>query len=333
MNNPSDPLTSQLVRPISVVNPERKRFLKLDDLTSMPKPMWAIEGMFEVNSLIMIAGPPASYKSFLCLDWLLCMASGRAWAGRTTAKMKVVYVLGEGKSSLLKRAQAWLHYNQASQEDIDNINENFRVTFEVPQMAVKPSVDNMLAQLNDEGYQPNIIAIDTFARSFVGLDENSQKDTGLWVESAERLRSLGYTVIFLHHTKKNIDFGLQYRGSTAIMGAMDTAMLMSADKSKSQATLTVVKQKDHDEGDPLRFSRIVVKPDPRDEGSVVLVPSFMPAMDERFTEQGQKVEEILPLLLSDQSFQSDRERARVLAQKTGLSESAAQARVSRARKM
>ncbi len=308
-----------------------KRFLSLDDLTNLPKPQWAIEGMFEVNSLVMVAGPPASFKSFMCLDWLLCMASGRRWLDKATTPAKVLYVLGEGKSSLLKRAQAWMHYNRVSQAEKERLASNFRTTFEVPQMANKGSVDNMLSQLDQEDYKPTVIAIDTFARSFVGLDENSQKDTGLWVESADRLRNLGYTVIFLHHTKKNTEFGIQYRGSTAIMGAMDTAMTMSVEKQRNQITLQIVKQKDHDEGDPFKFNRVIVKPDPNEEGSVVLAPAPL-VMDERFTQEELKIESLMKQLMEDASFESDRARARELARQCGIGESAAQSRISRARK-
>lgn len=310
--------------------PKQKRFLGLDDLSHLPKPTWAIEGMFEANSLVMLAGPPASYKSFLGLSWLLSMAAGRPWCGRKVQEAKVLYVLGEGKSSLLKRCQAWLHWQQLERSELSRLRENFRVSFEVPQMATKGSVDNMLAELQTEGYQPNVIAIDTFARSFVGLDENAQKDTGLWIESAERLRNLGYTVIFLHHTKKNVEFGLQYRGSTAIMGAMDTAMVMDANKKKGLATLTVVKQKDHDEGDPLYFNRTIITPPGSGEGSIVLMPTVQ--MDERYSEQGQKHEDILRQLLADESFESDRARAREMSRLTGMNENTAQTRITRKRK-
>jgi hypothetical protein len=294
-----------------------------------------IEGLFEANSLVMLAGPPASYKSFLALDWMMHMVSGRKWNDRPTATAKVLYVLGEGKSSLLKRVHSWMFHHKPSPEEDALFQSNFRVSFDVPQMASKASVDNMLSQLVAEKYEPNIIVIDTFARSFVGLDENSQKDTGLWIENADRLRQLGYTVIFLHHTAKNTEFGLKYRGSTAIMGAMDTAMTMDRDsQNQTRVAVKVTKQKDHDEGNPMFFSRLIVKPYPDDnEGSIVLVPAPT-VMDERFTPEGQAIEVAITRLFNDVSFESDRARARALAAEfPQLTENAAQTRVSKARKV
>lgn len=304
------------------------RFLSLDDLTHMPTPAWLIDGLFEVNSLVMLAGPPASYKSFLALDWTLSMATHRQWHGKKTAPAKVLYVLGEGKASLLKRIEAWTHFHQIGQSDRTLLNDNFRVTFDVPQFASKASVDNMLAELAVENFAPTVIVVDTFARSFVGLDENSQKDTGLWIESADRLRQLGYTVIFLHHTSKNTEFGLKYRGSTAIMGAMDTAFTLSKDySSPSTSILACTKQKDHDEGDPIYLQRRIVAPNPKEEGSIVLTPAVR--VDERFTPEYHKTEALIQELVKDETYESDRARGKKLASVAGISEAAAIKRISR----
>jgi hypothetical protein len=263
------------------------------------------------------------------------MATGRSWLGRKTAHCKVGYALGEGKSSLLKRIQAWITYNQLSQEEIRLLEENFKITFTVPQLASKASTDNMLADLEKEGFKPEVIAIDTFARSMVGLDENDAKDTGLWIESADRLRQLGYGVIFLHHTKKNTEFGNVYRGSTAIIGAMDTALTLV--RSENTCTLTVTKQKDHDEGSPLRFRRVLVGAG-NPEQSCVLVPSVSGVIDSRYAEDEpeptnhEDLNHVLPEVLEDGRFDSDSARAKEISRRCGISFAAAQSRVSRAGK-
>lgn len=308
------------------------RFLSIENLANLPKPAWAIEGMFEVNSLVMLSGPPASYKSFMALSWMLSMACGRKWQDKNTIQTKVLYVLGEGKSSLLKRIEAWMTFHKLTDAEKVLLNENFRVSFDVPQLAVKPSVDNMLSQLVTEGFTPTVLVIDTFARSFVGLDENSQKDTGLWVESADRLRQLGYTVVFLHHTAKNTEFGFKYRGSSAIEGAMDTSFVMHRDGGTGKLKFFCTKQKDHDEGSPIYLQRVAVHPDrPGEDGSVVLVPA--PNIDERFTVEGQALEAAIKKLMNDVRFDSDRARARELTKMfPNMTEAAAQKRVSKARK-
>lgn len=305
------------------------RFLSFKDLSELPPPKWLIEGLFEDESLVMLAGPSGSFKSFLLIDWLLCMAVGRQWNGRKTVKCKVAYALGEGKSSLLKRIQAWIKYNELSDAEMNELQTNFRVTFDVPQLASKASVDNMLADIEQEGFAPDVIAVDTFARSLVGLDENDAKDTGLWIEQADRLRQLGYAVLFLHHTKKNTEFGIQYRGSSAIIGAMDTGMTLA--RTENTCTLTITKQKDHDEGAPMRFRRVMVGMGSAAD-SCVLVQER--GIDDRFSEEAvereRQIDEHVAELLEDGDYESDRARARELAARTGLTESAAQGRIKRA---
>lgn len=320
-------------------SPANQRFLSLDDLAHMPEPSWMIEGLFERNSLIMLAGPSYSFKSFLALDWLLNMAAGRNWIGRVTQPAKVAYILGEGKASLLKRIRAWVIYNNLSTLENARLKQNFKVTFNVTQLASSDSVDQLLDDLNAENFSPDVIAVDTFARAAVGLDENDARDIGEWVDQADRLRQLGFTVLFLHHTKKNTEMGVQYRGSTALMGAMDTAMTLV--RTENYCTLTVTKQKDHDEGAPLKFKRHMVSLG-GDKESCVLLPVEMPTKREKVevpvTLGAEWVEEksagetdIINALVANSTFESDKARAAVLAEKLGISEGAARTRISRAR--
>lgn len=289
-----------------------------------------IEGLFEVNGLVMVAGPPGSYKSFLAISWMLSMASGREWCGRKTQPAKVLYALGEGKASLFKRIQAWCIYNGLEDHEINRIDENFRTTFEVPQMGVKLSVSTMLGELDEARFRPEVIVVDTLARSFVGMDENTQQDTGLWVEQADRLRQLGYTVIVLHHTAKNTEFGVKYRGSTAIMGAMDTAMtLVRESPASDNVILTVTKQKDNDEGRPVYFRKTAVPIPDSKKSSIVLVP--YQKQDERARDDGEELDRLITDLLIV-PYESDRARAREVAKAFNITESAAAMRISRVRK-
>jgi len=300
-----------------------------------------IEGLFEVGSLVMLFGPSGNYKSFLSLDWMLCMATGRKWHGKSVLPAKVLYALGEGKASLLKRIQAWTYHHQISQAEGDRLQENFRVTFEVPQLAQGHSVTNLINDLKESGFTPNVIVIDTFARSAVGLDEKDANDTGKWIEQADRLRQLGLTVLFLHHTSKgsetdkegNQSLYPKYRGSTAIKAAMDSAFALVQDKRSKKVILRVDKQKDHDEGEPTYFNVLKVLPPGHkiEEESVVLIPS--PNIDEGFTLEGQAIESAIKDLMNDTQYESDRARARELSRlHPTLTEAAAQTRVASFRK-
>lgn len=306
------------------------RFLTLTDLAHLPEPQWLIDGMFEAQSLVMLAGPSYSFKSFLATDWMLSMAAGRNWNGRATKTCKVAYTLGEGKSGLHKRTQAWIKHNNLNAEERARLDQNFRVSFTVPQMCYKVEVDTLLADLAASNFKPDIICIDTYARSIVGKNENDPMDAGTWVESADRLRQLGHGVLILHHTKKNTEFGVQYRGSTALMGAMDTAMMLIREAPRSPySTLTITKQKDHDEGKPMRFERVIVPVGY--DSSCVLIPAPMETEADELSVPIMDLNTIATELIADLSFPTDMARAKAMAERTGCSFSAAQSRISRCR--
>lgn len=299
------------------------RLFTVDHLCDLPKPEWLVEGLFEKHALVMVAGAPGSCKSFLALDWMLCMATGKDWNGRRVTPSKVLYILGEGGSGLLKRIKAWGDYHKCGQEEWQALVRNMRISFDVPQLAAPPTADGLahapiLTALAAENFTPDVIVIDTFARSFVGRDENSSKDTGEWIKSAEELRSRGYTVVFLHHTRKNIEFGHQFRGSTAVSGAMDTIITVIYDKRTETIDVQVDKQKDHEQGRPLTFQKHGVK----EHDSLVLK---LMAVSPRI--QRDAVKDVL----EDKDVKGDRAKAKVLAHKLEISEDAARSRIKRER--
>jgi hypothetical protein len=311
-------------------------FYTIEDLGQLPPPKWLIHGLFEQDGLVMLVGPPGSFKSFLAIDWALSIASGRNWSGRPTEPGRVLYALGEGKASLLKRVEAWMWRNQLTREERARLNANFRVTFDVPQLAVPRDVSRFCEELDVDGFQPTVFFIDTLARSYVGKNENDPMDVGLWVEAADRLRQRGMAVIALHHTKKNTEFGLQYRGTTAFPGAMDSMFTLerAPEGFKGFAKLTCTKQKDHAEPDDVWMQWEQVRPPNNQEGSIVLVEAARPIQDneEERLEREAAIDEMVKSLLEDPAFGSDRQRAKVLADKFELREGTAQTRISRARK-
>ncbi len=284
----------------------------------------------------MVVGPPGSFKSFLAIDWALCLSIGRPWNGRRVEPSRVLYALGEGKASLLKRIEAWKQHNNLSPLERAVLNQNFRVTFDVPQLAVPRDVNTFINALAEDDLNPTILVVDTLARSLVGKNENDQMDAGIWVESADQLRKLGMTVLALHHTKKNTEFGLKERGSTAFMGAMDSAFVLerNAEGYKGFAKLSCSKQKDHAEPEDIWMQHKHIRPKPDVEGSIVLLETAAPGAAEEEEKQAKEdaLNNIIQGLMEDPTYPSDRARARELAKQANMLEATAQTRIQRARK-
>ena len=136
----------------------------------------------------------------------------------------------------------------------------------------------------------------------------------------ERLRSYGYTVIFLHHTRKNTEFGVTFRGSTAISGAMDTTMTVV--RKQEDVEITITKQKDHDEGEPITLHRCMIDIPSQTEGSCVLISNEGAAAR---TKDALAMREVL----HDASLTSLSKRGAALATKLDITPAAAETRVRR----
>jgi hypothetical protein len=311
-------------------------FLTIEELSHMPEPKWLLDGLFEQDALVMLVGPPGSFKSFLAIDWALSLAAGIPWNDRATKPSRVLYALGEGKASLLKRIQAWIHYNQLPEEQLRLLNANFRITFNVPQLAVPRETKQFMQEVDIDQFNPNCLVVDTLARSYVGKNENDPMDAGVWVESVDKLRQKGMTVLVLHHTKKNQEFGLAYRGTTAFLGAMDTAFVLERNPEgyRGYAKLSCNKQKDHIEPPDIWLKHEQIRPRPDVEGSIVLCETERPGQEEENAREAEDaaLEAVMQGLLNDDTYRSDRARARALAEKVNILEATAHTKVLRARR-
>jgi hypothetical protein len=56
--------------------------LSIRDLASMPAPSYLLRDFIRARAFNVLFGPSGVGKSFLTLDWSLCVASGLSWYGQ-----------------------------------------------------------------------------------------------------------------------------------------------------------------------------------------------------------------------------------------------------------
>jgi RecA-family ATPase len=240
----------------------RFRLYTVDDLEHLPEPQWLIEGILPEDGLAMMYGEPGGYKTFLALDWGLCISAGITWHGRTVRRGDVVYVYAEGAKGLPKRIAAWRKSRggdvsgfRALPTSLNIRNENDR---------------RRLVRLIQEAHvAPALVVIDTLARNFGDGDENAQKDMNAFVAGCDDLREAlpDATVLVVHHSGK--DPSRKDRGSTSLRGAADTVMRV---KHRTLVELSCEKQKDAEPFETIRMSATKVDL-PDGKKSVVLQPT------------------------------------------------------------
>lgn len=87
-------------KPVSVWNPAPA-------LESMKSQKWLIDGILPADSHVLLFGQPATFKSFIAMDWAAAIASGQTWQGRETKKAVAIYLAAEGGNAVhLRRAGA-----------------------------------------------------------------------------------------------------------------------------------------------------------------------------------------------------------------------------------
>ncbi|WP_432477185.1 AAA family ATPase [Nocardioides sp. GXQ0305] len=188
--------------------------LSRGDLDRLPEPEPLIAETIDLRTVALLAGAPASRKSFVALDWCASVATGSSWQGRTVRQGRVLYVAGEGAYGLGRRLAAWEITRGTKIPD-----EALTVLPEPVQLSRPEHVERLKDYVERGGF--SLVVIDTLARASVGVDENSAEGMGRVIDAVERVkRATGDgTVLLVHHTGKD---GRSVRGSGALEGAMDS---------------------------------------------------------------------------------------------------------------
>lgn len=246
---------------------ERSRwnFLSLDDVESLPPPRWLVPGVLTEGSLAAIYGAPESGKSFLAVDMSMAIAGGMDWHGRQVERGGVLYIAAEGAPGLGKRFRAWKmdRCAQGRRFDLHLMRDDLNLAAEKD-----GGVRAFVQAVSDELGPLRLIVIDTLNQTAAGADENSAKDMGRYIASMKLLRNAtGAAVVVVHHSGKDLGKGM--RGSSALLGAMDTTVEVERASDGRSIKVAVKKQKDAEREPPMRFNMEKVG------DSLVLRPAVM----------------------------------------------------------
>ncbi len=231
-------------------NQSRWRFLTMDELEALPPPKWLIGDVLTEGSLAAIYGAPESCKSFLAVDMSMSIAGGLPWHERDVLGGAVLYVAAEGAPGLGKRVRAWKQDRRAQGRAFD-----FRLMRDEINLAAERDADvlTFVRTVVEQLGPLRLIVIDTLNQTAAGADENSAKDMGRYIASMKRLRDdTGATVVVVHHSGKDAAKGM--RGSTALLGAMDTTLEVERATDGRSIVVSVRKQKDAERGLPMHFN-------------------------------------------------------------------------------
>jgi hypothetical protein len=246
-SSPDAPYTgTELVDPVTgeIFDPKHSglAYLKRSELSTLPKPAPLIEDTVDLNTVILLAGTYGTLKSFVALDWLACIATGKNWQAREVKQGPVLYIAGEGVYGIDERLNAW---EKAWKMKIPDTFYLVRAPIKLHEPRDFHQVQNLIKEI-----KPVLVVFDTLSRTAVGLEENSAKDMGILTDAAHRLRDtqIDMSVLLIHHTGKD---KTTIRGSSALEANVDTVYL--AEGTDTGITFKRTKRKDGPTGDLLRL--------------------------------------------------------------------------------
>lgn len=226
----------------------RTRIITGPALWEIPEPEPLVTGLLFAETTSMIVGPPKQGKTFLSVDLICSVITGRDWLGlQTHGKGRpVVFLVGEGQRGIVTRIKAWCAYYSEPTETIERSLHLLHGGLSLQDERHRVGIVTALEEL-----QPSLVVIDTLHRHARGAEENSARDMGQFVQALDAIAEATTAhVSTVHHTGK--DTGKGARGSSALLGAVDTELTVSGDPSGSASgVVKVTAQRDADTLPPL----------------------------------------------------------------------------------
>lgn len=215
-------------------------FLQADQLGSLPAPEPLIADVLTRHAYGILRGRDATFKSFVALDWSLCLATGTPWQGKPVQQVCVLYVAGEGAHGVAARVRAW---EAATGITVDP--ERFVVRRSAVNVyRAGPDFDHLLAYVRDR--EVGLVVLDTLRRVSGGADGNGS-DMGTVVDHIERLKreTADGSVLTITHTDKGDN---DTRGFSGIEDDADIVWSTKREANTSEVTLACEKMKDGPDG-------------------------------------------------------------------------------------
>lgn len=176
----------------------KPRFVSIEEFCALPPSQsWTIRHYLEPDTICVLYGESQSYKSFISIDLICHVATGRPWRGNRTKEGLCLYIAGEGGNGLSRRFKAWFQYHQEAMRNISVSTVPLELCDPVNVDALIADTLELLASLQQTAL---VICIDTLSTHFGGFDENRTQDMRAFMQGIRRLRmETGATILIVHH--------------------------------------------------------------------------------------------------------------------------------------
>lgn len=202
-----------------------------------------VQGVITAGGMSVMYGESNSGKSYLAAHLAFCIARGVPWLGKQVERGAVLYVAGEGASSIRRRKRAHERHHGQKVGPFGLIPTALNLM--AGSADVEALVDVIRQSQSKIGQPVLLVIVDTLARAIAGGNENASEDMGRLVQAGDRIREeTGAHLMWVHHTGKDQAKGA--RGHSSLRAALDTEMEVIGEEATKVHTVTVTKQRDLD---------------------------------------------------------------------------------------
>jgi hypothetical protein len=235
-----------------------------DGEPTVSPPNYLVTPLFTKGGLDMLVGPSEVGKSWMAMDLVICVATGKNWLvpegsssgkGFRTKQTNVVYVDNEnGIYRLKRRLKALMRGHETPRPPI--------WAFASPQPGIDASNEESIrGQLQETILQCNagLVVVDSLSTVCPGVEENSSDMAGVMTAFRQLTNATGASVLLIHHENKNSESkgSNRIRGSTAIAAGADVALRVERGTERGDIRVSTYKSRD-DEIEPFS-ARIQIK--------------------------------------------------------------------------
>jgi hypothetical protein len=240
-------LPAQSVTPGGIVTGRRLILRPIGEIvTERREATWLIHNVLEANVLAVLAGPRASFKSFIALDWAMRIAA---------ADNPVVILSGEG-AGLGRRAEAWMQEHGKGRD----LNELRLMALEsVANLNAETEMAMLQQSIDEAGIRPALVIVDTFSKFSAGLDENSNQEVAEYLSKLTIGLRERYTATVLLVAHSGHGDAKRPRGASALMANPDAEYIV--ERPDAQAMVVAVSRerfKDTASLSPLGYEAVEV---------------------------------------------------------------------------
>ncbi|MEA3273755.1 MAG: AAA family ATPase [Pseudomonadota bacterium] len=245
---------------------ERFPFLYPHEMEADEEVEFAVDGWLEAGGIHLLYAKKDCLKSFLAVDWFLCIVSGKPWKGFAVQQGAGAYIAGEGNRGLRRRIKAWCIRNGATMTELTFVSSKWPM-----QVLDTADISQWAAHLKEAektlGEPIRFVVIDTLATNFGPGDENSPTDMARFLAHLKiflQSEFPGCTVLVVHHQGKDGTRGA--RGGSAIEANADSvhALTRIAETDLQAVTLECKHIKDTERPPSMMLKGVAVELGTRD---------------------------------------------------------------------